>query len=239
MPRSTPDARLPAALSWERLLLDKAVAAGSTPALVYNTKRSGSPGSPDAAAVAAAVPRLAAVLNPGGAIASTQLELAREEVSDPLAAFLQAVAAQARQHDVPRSLPEQYLSGASLGGRALSWRGAAARWLLAAGLWTAWPAGQRRGLAAPNPRSILTSIRTSTPPPPPTLPAHPSTPPRSRRHGVPQHPHGRRDAHHAPAAPPGEHGARGGGAACGGPGVGRSLLGSLSPPPSHSLKSAV
>lgn len=108
--RSTPDAQLPSALSWERLLLDKAVAAGSAPALVYNTKHSGAAGGPDAAAVAAAVPRLAAVLNPGGAIASTQLELAREEASDPLAAFLQAVAAQARQGDAPRSLPEQYLS---------------------------------------------------------------------------------------------------------------------------------
>ena len=116
---STPAEDLPAALAWERLLLDKAAAAGSTAVLVYNTKLTPSthqgPGSSpaaDAAAVAGTVPRLQAVLNPGGVLASQQLELSREEASDPLAAFLQAAAAEAKQHEVvPRSLPEQYLSG--------------------------------------------------------------------------------------------------------------------------------
>ena len=112
---STPEEDLPAALAWERLLLDKAAAAGSTAVLVYNTKLTSSTPAADAAeaAVAAAtVPRLQVVLNPGGALASQQLELSREEASDPLAAFLQAAAAEAKQHEaVPCSLPEEYLSG--------------------------------------------------------------------------------------------------------------------------------
>lgn len=114
--RSTPDAQLPAALAWERLLLEKAIAAGATPAIVYNTKLSGAPSAISAATVAAAVPRLAVVLNPSGAIASTQLELSRDEASGPLAGFLQAAAAEAKTHDVPRSLPEEYLTGASESG---------------------------------------------------------------------------------------------------------------------------
>jgi len=89
--------------------------------LVYNTKLpSGSSSSSSseagaeaaAAAVAAAVPRLQAVLNPGGALLSTQLELSRADVADELAGFVQRAAAEAKQHqDVPRSLPEEYLSG--------------------------------------------------------------------------------------------------------------------------------
>ncbi|KAL4448101.1 hypothetical protein ABPG75_005320 [Micractinium tetrahymenae] len=103
-----PDADLPAALEWERLLLEKAAAAGSTPALVYNTKLAGWGATADA--VAAAVPRLQAVLNPGGALLAAQLELAREEAAESLAGFIQRAAAAAKQHDVPTSLPEQYLS---------------------------------------------------------------------------------------------------------------------------------
>ncbi|KAL4444885.1 hypothetical protein ABPG77_003935 [Micractinium sp. CCAP 211/92] len=103
-----PDAELPAALEWERLLLDRAVAAGSTPALVYNTKLAG--GGATADVVAATVPRLQAVLNPGGALLAAQLELAREETADSLAGFIQRAAAAAKQHDMPTSLPEQYLS---------------------------------------------------------------------------------------------------------------------------------
>jgi hypothetical protein len=116
---STPEGELLAALAWERLLLDKAGAAGSTAVLVYNTKRTFSTPAPDAAAAAAAtVPRLQAVLNPDGTLASQQLELSREEASDPLAAFLQAAAAEAKQHEaVPRSLPEEYLSGGCEWGR--------------------------------------------------------------------------------------------------------------------------
>jgi hypothetical protein len=112
---STPEEDLPAALAWERLLLDKAAAAGSTAVLVYNTKLTSSTPAADAAEAAVAavtVPRLQTVLNPGGALASQQLELSREEASDPLAAFLQAAAAEAKQHEaVPCSLPEEYLSG--------------------------------------------------------------------------------------------------------------------------------
>lgn len=54
---------------------------------------------------------LQAVLNPGGALLAAQLELAREETADSLAGFIQRAAAAAKQHDMPTSLPEQYLSG--------------------------------------------------------------------------------------------------------------------------------
>ena len=113
-PRSTPAEQLPAALRWEALLLEKAAAAGSTPVIVYNTKLSSSGAAAGAEAVAAALPRLQAVLNPSGAIPSCQLELSREEASGPLAGFLQQAAAAAARHEVPTSLPEQYLSGEGL-----------------------------------------------------------------------------------------------------------------------------
>lgn len=108
---ATPAGQLSEVLSWERLLLDKAAAAGSTPVIVYNTKLQGGAGAASAADVAAAGPRLDAALNPEGAYATQQLELAREEVSDVLAGFLQEAAARARQHDVPTCLPQQYLAG--------------------------------------------------------------------------------------------------------------------------------
>lgn len=109
--RSTPAEQLPHALRWEALLLDKAAAAGSTAVLVFNTKLSGSGAAASAEGVAAALPRLQAVLNPSGTIPSCQLELRHEASSDQLATFLQAAAAAAAQHEVPHSLPQQYLTG--------------------------------------------------------------------------------------------------------------------------------
>ncbi|EFN57384.1 hypothetical protein CHLNCDRAFT_142788 [Chlorella variabilis] len=106
----TPADRLPAALAWERLLLDKAAAAGSSPVLVYNTKLGGAGAGAGPEAAAAAVDRLQAALNPTGAIMSRQLQLSREEASDALAEFLQEAAAAAKQHDAPRSLPDEFLS---------------------------------------------------------------------------------------------------------------------------------
>lgn len=109
--RSVPAEQLPHALRWEALLLEKAAAAGSTPVLVYNTKLSGSGAAASAEAVAAALPRLQAVLNPSGTVPSCQLELSHEASSDRVAGFLQAAAAAAAQHEAPHSLPQQYLSG--------------------------------------------------------------------------------------------------------------------------------
>lgn len=127
---STPAEQLPHALRWEALLLEKAAAAGSTPVLVYNTKLSGGGAAASAEAVAAALPRLQAVLNPGGVIPSCQLELSHEASSDQLATFLQAAAAAAAQHEVPHSLPQQFLSG------EVAWGGAGRRlhgWVLPPG----------------------------------------------------------------------------------------------------------
>ncbi|PSC71854.1 iron hydrogenase assembly [Micractinium conductrix] len=106
-----PEAELPAALEWELLLLGRAAAAGSTPLLVYNTKLAAGAGRQQ---VEGTVPRLQAVLNPSGSVASTQLELNRQEAADSLAGTFQAVAAAARQHDTPRSLPDEFLSEDSL-----------------------------------------------------------------------------------------------------------------------------
>ena len=78
---------------------------------MYNTKLGGAGAGAGPEAAAAAVDRLQAALNPTGAIMSRQLQLSREEASDALAEFLQEAAAAAKQHDAPRSLPDEFLSG--------------------------------------------------------------------------------------------------------------------------------
>lgn len=163
-PRSTPREQLPEALTWERLLVERATAAGSAPALVYNVKL-GSASDATEAGVGEAVARLQHVLNSAGTIPHLQLPLSDEAASDALAGFLQRAAAAARQRDVPKCLPEQFLSGEGQGSgsEARDWCAKGRDSMLRCGL---------KSLPRPGPRH-----RPCQPPAPSCAPPSPLPPP--------------------------------------------------------------